>query len=110
MTSEQLRDQEIKEEDSDISYERQRKEEKAEQWTNIVKPCLSLLARLNTVSDDFAHHFITGKQKTTFKDGQVVGITRVIHKEPRNVAKVLITDYLTKVSDVNAMRAGLHAL
>ena len=35
---------------------------------------------------------------------------RPIYKDPRNVAKVVITDYLTKVEDVNAMRAGLHML
>jgi len=65
-----------------------------------------LLARLNIVSDDYAYYFITGETKLA---GQFAGDKRIL-AEKQAIARVLIRDYLIKVSDVNAMRAGLHML
>lgn len=71
----------------------------------MVKPCTCLLARLSAVSDDYAFHFVTGNN-TLF--GRYAGSKRVF--EQMSTSHVVIRDYLTKMPDLNAMRAAVHML
>ena len=72
----------------------------------MVKPCASLLARLNSISESYAFHFVTGENILT---GCYAGAKRVF-PEPHPTSAVAIKDYLMNTGDVNAMRAGLNML
>ena len=93
--------------EQDTELEELTKQTQETQWRNIVKPVMCLMARLNAISDSFAFHFVTGEGALA---GRYAGDEYRVFGEPYPPSAVAIKDFLTKVPDINAMRAGLYML
>ena len=58
------------------------------------------------MSDSYAFHFVTGE---TTLAGRYAGAKRVF-SEPYPTSEIVIKNFLTRMPDINAMRAGLNML
>jgi len=80
-------------------------EARQRQWSLIVKPCANIVARLNSISSDFAWHFLTGSifeiSDETIKVGAV---------DKKSIANVVVSEYVSLLSDPNSVLAGLEML